>query len=301
MLLKPVQYIFSFPNINLLLICFIIAPKQKIHASITQIITIHTLINICTWNFICLACPIRKFTTPPPIRWESDLALSADVIFAASQGLIDHLSPCSDNIVLLPNGVNYSMFAQPNLRCPPELRDISGPVLGYVGTLWRDLDLAPALLCAQYMPRWTFVFLGRRERNPALEPLSVLPNVRLLDPCNPGEVPDFLSRFDVCMSFPRMRDPDNDVVPTRIYEYFAAGKPVVAFYRRGQVEPFPDVIYAAYTAREFARLCRQALSEAGDWFQARRRSRGEVASWSHRAEQVQQILETVGLFDMPLL
>ena len=223
------------------------------------------------------------------------------MIFAASQGLIDHLSPCSDNIVLLPNGVNYSMFAQPNLRCPPELRDISGPVLGYVGTLWRDLDLAPALLCAQYMPRWTFVFLGRRERNPALEPLSVLPNVRLLDPCSPGEVPDFLSRFDVCMSFPRMRDPDNDVVPTRIYEYFAAGKPVVAFYRRGQVEPFPDVIYAAYTAREFARLCRQALSEAGDWFQARRRSRGEVASWSHRAEQVQQILETVGLFDMPLL
>ena len=76
---------------------------------------------------------------------------------------------------------------------------------------------------------------------------------------------------------------------------------MVAFYRRGQVEPFPDVIYAAYTAREFARLCRQALSEAGDWFQARRRSRGEVASWSHRAEQVQQILETVGLFDMPLL
>ena len=27
-------------------------------------------------------------------RWESDLALAADVVFAASQGLIDHLSPC---------------------------------------------------------------------------------------------------------------------------------------------------------------------------------------------------------------
>lgn len=236
-----------------------------------------------------------------PIRWESDLALSADVIFAASQGLMDHLSPCSDNIALLPNGVNYPMFAQTGLPCPPELRDISGPVLGYVGTLWRDLDLAPALLCAQYMPRWTFVFLGRREHNPALEPLSRLPNVRILGPCEPGEVPDYLSRFDVCMSFPRQRDPDNDVVPTHIYEYFAAGKPVVAFYRRGQVEPFPDVIYAAYTAREFARLCRQALSEAGDWLQARRRSRGQEAAWSRRAEQVQQILETVGLCEANFL
>ena len=47
-----------------------------------------------------------------PLEWESDLALAADVIFAASQGLIDHLSPCNDNIALLPNGVNFPMFAR---------------------------------------------------------------------------------------------------------------------------------------------------------------------------------------------
>lgn len=53
-----------------------------------------------------------------PLEWESDLALSADVIFAASQGLIDHLSPCNDNIALLPNGVNFPMFARQEVELP---------------------------------------------------------------------------------------------------------------------------------------------------------------------------------------
>lgn len=60
-------------------------------------------------------------------RWESDLALAADVVFAASQGLIDHLSPCNDNIALLPNGVNHPMFTRPPAELPPELRGLSSP------------------------------------------------------------------------------------------------------------------------------------------------------------------------------
>ena len=231
-----------------------------------------------------------------PVRWESDLALAADVIFAASPGLADALSPCNDNIALIPNGANYPMFARESLECPPELRDLTGPVLGYVGTLWRDLDLAPALLCAQYMPRCTFVFLGRRESSPALRALAELPNVRLVGPCPPVDVPDYLAQFDVCMSFPRLRRPEDDVVPTRIYEYLSAGKPVVAVYPVELVEPFPDVIYAAHTAQEFTRLCRQALSEAGSWATDRRRARGAEGAWSCRAEEAARILRTIGLY-----
>lgn len=63
-------------------------------------------------------------------RWESDLALAADVVFAASQGLIDHLSPCNDNIALLPNGVNHPMFTRPPAELPPELRGALQPHSG---------------------------------------------------------------------------------------------------------------------------------------------------------------------------
>ncbi|MFQ7454777.1 MAG: hypothetical protein ACLRNQ_29530 [Flavonifractor plautii] len=54
-------------------------------------------------------------------------------------------------------------------RASARLRGLSSPILGYTGTLWRDLDLAPVLYAAQAMPACTFVFLGRREKNPMAE------------------------------------------------------------------------------------------------------------------------------------
>lgn len=82
------------------------------------------------------------------------------MIFAASPGLVDRLSPCNSNIALLPNGVNYPMFARTGLDVPPELRDIRGPVLGWVGGLTPDLDLAPVEYAAGEHPDWTFVLVG---------------------------------------------------------------------------------------------------------------------------------------------
>lgn len=229
-------------------------------------------------------------------RWESDLALAADVVFAASQGLIDHLSPCNDNIALLPNGVNHPMFTRPPAELPPELRGLSSPILGYTGTLWRDLDLAPVLYAAQAMPACTFVFLGRREKNPMAELLERLPNVRLLGRRAPVEVPDYLARFDVCLNLLRRSEQGNDVVPCRIYEYLSSGKPVVSMLFPEQVEHFPDVVYGAHSPEEFAALCRRALAETGDWAKNRRREHGAAAAWSARADEVTRILGTTGLY-----
>lgn len=229
-------------------------------------------------------------------RWESDLALAADVVFAASQGLIDHLSPCNDNIALLPNGVNHPMFTRPPAELPPELPGLSSPILGYTGTLWRDLDLAPVLYAAQAMPACTFVFLGRREKNPMAELLERLPNVRLLGRRAPVEVPDYLARFDVCLNLLRRSEQGNDVVPCRIYEYLSSGKPVVSMLFPEQVEHFPDVVYGAHSPEEFAALCRRALAETGDWAKNRRREHGAAAAWSARADEVTRILGTTGLY-----
>lgn len=230
-----------------------------------------------------------------PIRWESDLALAADVIFAASPELIDHLAPCSDNLVLLPNGVNYPMFTRPGLECPADLAGIRGPVLGYVGALRRRLNLAPALACAQAMPEATLVFLGDVGDNPLLPELEALPNVRLLGRRPPVELPDYLSRFDVCLNFVE-HNPGYQVIPTRIYEYLAAGAPIVSMLYPDQIEHFPDVIYGAHTAEEFVRLCRRALGETGTWARSRRQEYGAGASWSERAREVTRILESIGLY-----
>ena len=230
-----------------------------------------------------------------PIRWESDLALAADVIFAASPELIDHLSPCNDNIALLPNGVSYPMFTRPGLECPPELCGWTGPMLGYVGTIHRDLELSPALSCALALPEAQLVFVGQAERGARLSALEELPNVTFLGPRLPVEIPDYLGRFDVCLNLLR-QDAGYQVIPRRMYEYLSSGKPIVSMLYPDQVEHFPDVVYSAHTPEEFARLCRRALAERGNWVRARRREYGAAAAWSERAGDVMQILSSIGLY-----
>lgn len=53
----------------------------------------------------------HRYWSDLPVAWEGELAAAADVCFAASEGLVDRLSPCNENIALLPNGVNYPLFA----------------------------------------------------------------------------------------------------------------------------------------------------------------------------------------------
>ena len=231
-----------------------------------------------------------------PLRWESDLALAADLIFAASPGLADRLSPCSDNIALLPNGANFAMFSRPELEDPAELRGVKAPVLGYAGTIWRDLDLEPLRRAAQAHPDCAFVLVGRAENNPQLGALKALNNVALLGERAPAELPDYLGRFDVCLNLLRRAREDSDVLSPRIYEYLSTGKPIVSMVAGDQIEPFPDVIYTAHTPQEFSRLCGQALSEAGDWARSRRRRYGADSAWSRRAEDAARILESIGLY-----
>lgn len=231
-----------------------------------------------------------------PLEWESQLVLDADVVFAASTGLVEHLSPCSDNIALLPNGVSYPMFTRPDTECPPLLRGIKGPVLGFTGTIWHDLDLAPVIHAARSMAHCTFVFVGRREYNPMTTHLTRLPNVMMIDHQLPVDIPDYLARFDVCLHLMRQSSVGSDIVPNRIYEYLASGKPIVAMVYPLQLEHFPDVIYAAHTPQEFIRLCYKALEEPDDWLVKRRKEHGAAAAWSLRAQEVAQILSTNGLY-----
>ena len=63
----------------------------------------------------------HRFWDDQFLDWESDLTRHAEVVFAASFGLIKRLSPCNDNIALLPNGVNPVLFQQKQRSIPPAL------------------------------------------------------------------------------------------------------------------------------------------------------------------------------------
>ena len=229
-----------------------------------------------------------------PLVWEGSLAGAADVVFAASQVLADRLAPCNPNVALLPNGVNYPLFADDTPRLDP-LPGVTGPVFGWAGTLRPDVELSPLFYAAAEHPDWTFLLLGDSRQHLQHGRLSRLPNVVLAGPCPLSEVPDWLHRCHVLLDFLRDDRADDGVISSRLYEYLSTGKPIVSMLWPDQVEPYPDVVYGAHNEREFSQLCARALEEAPGFVSQRRRAHGAAASWPLRAETIVRILSTAGL------
>lgn len=238
----------------------------------------------------------QRYWSNLPLEWEGELAASADVCFVASDGLADRLSTCSGNIVLLPNGNNFPLFRRENPDTPPELADLAGkPVFGYSGPLYHDLIVTPLLMAADEHPEWTFLLIGPVKAAPYLPQLEARNNIRILGKRPPVDLPDYFSCCKVCFNLLRRSDEDSDVIPSRIYEYLAAGKPVVSMLWPHQMQEFPDVVRPARTPEVFVEQCAAALREDPAETLRRRRDYGAAAAWDARAEEVMRILEVNGL------
>ena len=228
------------------------------------------------------------------LDWESDLTSHSEVVFAASFGLIKRLSPCNDNIALLPNGVNPLLFQQKQRNIPPELTGIPGQrVLGRLGSVTGQLDLEPLLYAADHRPEWTFVLMGRVTK-PAAEQLRGRNNIVLTGAVNPLDVPDYLYRCDLLFDLMRFDRP-GDVVPIRVYEYLATGRPIVTVVDPDVLETIPELVSTAYDGPGFLRRCKAAFGE-DPGLPRRRRAMAKDSSWTARAAQVSDILEVAGLF-----
>lgn len=247
------------------------------------------LLDVIPYGSLVYDCD--RYWTGLPLTWESDLALNADVVFAASGGLVDRLTPCNPNVALVPNGCNYPMFTREDIEMPVCLQGITGPVLGYAGTLWADLDYDPIFTCAAAHPDWRFLLLGRQEESAGLRRLRGMEQVILADRHPLIEVPDYVHHWDVCLDL-RRTGVASDVSSARVFEYLAAGKPVVRHSFSGEVEEFPGLVYQSDHPHGFVAACEQAMREDGPWLQGRRRDAGEEAAWDNRSQEVRRILET---------
>lgn len=233
------------------------------------------------------------------IRWESILANRADVLFAASPGLVEHLAPCSSNIALIPNGCNVRLYQRSEdltIQAPDPLLHIPGPLLGYLGDVTRYVDLKPVCQAARANPNWSFVFAGRCSReNPLYKAAKELPNIHFIGKLPQSALPIYASHFDVLIDLLDTDDPEEDVVPSRIYEYLVVGKPIAAMYPARFTPVFPDVIYGARSAAEFIDACQQALLESSGYTAIRRKQYGAEADWLSRAQTAQRVLDNNSL------
>ena len=179
----------------------------------------------CTADF-------SELTPKAELLQKSERALLqlSDLVFVSCRQLAEHCERWNDQVHTFPNGVSFEVFNQNNGNGNrPDVSILSAlqrPIIGYIGGLHRFVDFDLLTEMARLRPDWSWVFVGPIQTS--VGELARLPNVYF-----PGQQPherlgQFLSNFDVCI-VPYIKNAATaTVVPTKVNEYLAAGKPVVS-------------------------------------------------------------------------
>jgi glycosyltransferase involved in cell wall biosynthesis len=162
----------------------------------------------------------------------------------------------ASRVHVLPNGVDVTRFvprdgAADRMRREHELG--SGPVIGFVGSLkaWHGTDVLLDAF-ATLVPRWPAARLLVVGDGPTAddlrrraESLGIATAVRFTGAVEHARVPDLIAAMDVTAA-PYLPSTDFYFSPIKIYEYLAAGKPVVASHL-GQIAALvrDDLVRAA--------------------------------------------------------
>ncbi len=224
--------------------------------------------------------------------FEPDLVRSCDLLVTTSQVLFDKFHAHNSNAVLVRNGVDYEHFSSASSQ--GFLDHLGRPVIGYYGSImdrWFDFDLVQ--WAAMEQPEWQFVFIGR-ELTSNFSAIKAVPNVHYIPQlADFSELPAYLAQFDVC-TMPFCDAPVTRAAnPVKIYEYLAAGKPIVA-RDLPETQPFAKAnVLAVYRTRnEYLSEIKRALVDPGSAHQiALRRQIARENTWEQRCSDLQQAFD----------
>lgn len=224
------------------------------------------------------------------------LARRADLIIAASSPVFERQRRVNPATRLIPHGVDLLHFARP-AQLPPrpdDLRDIAGPIVGFIGTIEARIDLHLVDRLARQFPHATFVMIGRMAD--PLDDACSAPNVRFLGPRPYALLPRYGHHFDVAIIPYRQTDATFAANPLKLREYLAMGLPVVSV-STPEIEEYRHVVSVAHSGEEFADALGQALSGGADPEARRARVRAvEGATWDARvADMVAAVCQRLGI------
>lgn len=221
---------------------------------------------------------------------EARFAARADLVLASAPALAEKLRTASNNVLYAPNVADTELFSRALApgRGDPAMAALAQPRIVFTGAVVATkLDIPLLLALARTRPAWSFALVGPvgpGDPHTDVSALAVAPNVHLLGSRSYSELPDVLRAADVGL-IPYIRNELTDsIFPMKVYEYLAAGLPVVA-------TPLPALadiadIATAGDAQGIAELLDQALADDSPERRAERSRAAATHSWELRLEEI---------------
>jgi glycosyltransferase involved in cell wall biosynthesis len=164
---------------------------------------------------------------------ESKVLDRVDLVIVASPELQRAKQGAGRDIIVAENGVEPTEYAEASQSGiePDDLAQVPRPRIGYSGLIGKRLDLELVRKIAEQKPDCSVVLIGKvdaRECEHELAALESLPNVYFLGEKPPSEVARYIAGFDIGLLPYAINLETMHISPIKMYEYWAAGKPVVS-------------------------------------------------------------------------
>ncbi len=222
---------------------------------------------------------------------EQETLRKADIVFANSRLTYSNKRAYNPNTYRIPSGVDVAHFAQSmdaQTEIHPAMARISHPIAGYVGSINEKLDIALLTATARKMTEWQFVFVGQVYRQTIdLSVLESLPNTHFLGRYPFEDIPALMKAVDICL----LPYADTEYTyyrsPLKLYEYLAAGKPIVST-DHPEVREFAEWVKIAGQPQAFADAIVKAYRHHTPDERQRRADLGRQHSWDRRVDEMER-------------
>ena len=156
----------------------------------------------------------------------------------------------SSNVLYAPNVADVELFARALQPGPadPSLTGLARPLIIFTGAIVAvKLDIPLLVALARARPHWSFALVGPvgpGEPRADISALSGEANIHLLGLRSYEQLPDVLRSADAGLIPYALNELTRSIFPMKVYEYLAAGLPVIATPLPALAE-IPEVATAA--------------------------------------------------------
>jgi teichuronic acid biosynthesis glycosyltransferase TuaH len=238
----------------------------------------------------CIDPMVKPFTLRHGPYLEQKAVEQSDMVISTAPALQKKFTDQGiENSFLVPNAANYKLFNKAMAikgAYHKSLAGIEGKVMGYLGNIERRTDFDLLRDALEVLGDWHLVLAGPVEAAYVPEQIFDHPRIHFTGSCDHEEAPSVMARFDVAIIPFKCDEVSQGIYPLKLFEYLAAGKPVVSTNFNPEVlDSLSEVVEIGLTPEDFADKVLKAYASDDEEKQKHRALVASKNTWTHRAKQ----------------
>ncbi|MCX7049878.1 MAG: glycosyltransferase [Candidatus Sumerlaeota bacterium] len=230
---------------------------------------------------------------PPEARaWHEALVRECAAVVTGTNSLLEQVRPARPEAQYIPSGVRFEQFyreARGAVPFPRELRGLSGPIVGYAGSISDRLEPEIIRAAAARYPEANFIMVGPIHGSFGRPPLA--PNLHYLGLKSHEDLPLYLNHFDVALLPFRNTPAAMATNPVKTLEYLAGGALVVSTAIPDVVQFYSDIVLIARSPEDFVDKIGEAIHANHRTRRKKGIERAREASWEQTALGIETAIE----------